>query len=57
VKDSLPVLWEFSSYLEELKDIEELAVDVSADCDGCLGLLDVGLLEEQLLHSVAECPH
>lgn len=55
--EDVPVLWEFSSDLEELEDIEELPVYVSADCDGCLGLLHVGLLEEQLLHSVAECPH
>lgn len=53
----LPILRELSSYLEELKYIEELPVDVSADRDRCLRLLHVGLLEEELFHPIAERPY
>ena len=45
---------QLAPHLEELKHVEELPVDVPADCYGGLGLVNVALLEEKLLHLVAE---
>lgn len=50
-------LRQFPAYLEQFEHVEELSVDVSADGDGCLGFLDIGLLEEKVLDLVTECAH
>ena len=46
--------WQFAPHLEELKHVKKLSMDVPADGDGGLGLVDVALLEKKFLHLVAQ---
>ena len=45
---------QFTAHLEDFQYIEELSVDISADGDGSLNGLDVGLFEEEGLDAAAE---